>query len=141
MAHLENHDIVFDGKGSRVARLADGSDSRSWYGRSRSRLATGLLLTSPGIPMLFMGEEFLEDKSWSDSNDALLIFWDGLKTDRVMQDYLRFCRELIGLRKHQPALSIRCGERLSRPRREPGRGLPALGGGSGARRGGRGHPG
>ena len=104
VVHLENHDVVFDGKGSRVARLADGSDTRSWYARSRSRLATGLLLTSPGVPMLFMGEEFLEDKSWSDSNNALLIFWDGLKTDKVMQDYLRFCRELIGLRKHQPAL-------------------------------------
>jgi len=61
-------------------------------------------MTSPGIPMLFMGEEFLEDKSWSDSNPDLLLFWDGLKTDKVMQDYLRFCRELIGLRNHQPAL-------------------------------------
>ena len=104
ITHLENHDIVFDGKGPRVARLADGSDSRSWFARSRSRVATGLLMTSPGIPMLFMGEEFLEDKSWSDSNFDLLLFWDGLKTDKVMQDYLRFCRELIALRRHQPAL-------------------------------------
>lgn len=102
--HLENHDIVFDGNSPRVARLADGSNSRSWYARSRSRVATGLLMTSPGIPMVFMGEEFLEDKSWSDSNMDLLLFWDGLKTDKVMQDYLRFCRELIGLRNHQPAL-------------------------------------
>jgi len=104
VVHLENHDIVFDGNSPRVARLADGSNSRSWYARSRSRVATGLLMTSPGIPMLFMGEEFLEDKSWSDSNPDLLLFWDGLKTDKVMQDYLRFCRELIGLRNHQPAL-------------------------------------
>ena len=104
MIHLENHDIVFDGNGPRIARLADGSNSRSWYARSRSRVATGLLMTSPGIPMLFMGEEFLEDKSWSDSNMSLLVFWDGLKTDEVMQDYLRFCRELIGLRNHQPGL-------------------------------------
>jgi 1,4-alpha-glucan branching enzyme len=102
--HLENHDIVFDGKGSRVARLADGSNPRSWFARSRSRLAMGLLMTSPGIPMIFMGEEFLEDKSWSDSNADLLLFWDGLKSDKVMRDYLRFSRELIGLRKHQPAL-------------------------------------
>jgi 1,4-alpha-glucan branching enzyme len=104
ITHLENHDIVFDGKGPRVARLADGSNSRSWYARSRSRVATGLLMTAPGIPMLFMGEEFLEDKVWSDSAQNLLIYWDGLKTDKVMQDYLRFCRELIALRRHQPAL-------------------------------------
>ena len=88
VTHLENHDIVFAGSGPRIAQLADGSNSRSWYARSRSRLATGLLLTSPGIPMIFMGEEFLEDKQWSDSEQSLLIYWDGLNTDRVMQDYL-----------------------------------------------------
>ncbi|MFI5456934.1 MAG: alpha amylase C-terminal domain-containing protein [Isosphaerales bacterium] len=101
---VENHDIVFNGSGPRIARLSDSNDSRSWYARSRSRVATGLLLTAPGIPLLFMGQEFLEDKPWSDSDPDLLIYWDGLKTDQTMQDHLRFCRELIALRKHQPAL-------------------------------------
>ncbi len=41
--------------------------------------------------MLFMGQEFLEDKPWSDTPDpATLICWDGLETDDVMRDYLRF---------------------------------------------------
>jgi 1,4-alpha-glucan branching enzyme len=41
--------------------------------------------------MLFMGQEFLENKPWSDTPDpATRIFWDGLRTDRAMQDYLRF---------------------------------------------------
>lgn len=109
--HLENHDIVRVNNESdrqpRIAALAGGSDSRSWYARSRSRVATGLLLTAPGIPMLFMGQEFLEDKYWSDSPDYYrtnLIWWDGLATDRAMQDFLRFTRELIALRKHQPGL-------------------------------------
>lgn len=101
---VENHDVVFTGNGPRVARLADSSDSRSWYARSRSRVATGLLLTAPGIPMLFMGQEFLEDKPWSDSDKGLLIDWDGLGSDRSMQDHLRFTRELIALRGRQPAL-------------------------------------
>jgi 1,4-alpha-glucan branching enzyme len=101
---VENHDVVFAGNGPRVARLSDANDSRSWYARSRSRVATGLLLTAPGIPLLFMGQEFLEDKQWSDSDKDLLIFWDGLNTDQSMQDHLRFTRELIGLRNHQPAL-------------------------------------
>ena len=48
--HLENHDIVFEGNGQRVARLADGNDTRSWYARSRSRVATGLLMTAPEFP-------------------------------------------------------------------------------------------
>ena len=51
-----------------------------------------------------MGQEFLEDKPWSDSDPDFLIYWDGLNTDQSMQDHLRFCRELIALRMHQPAL-------------------------------------
>jgi 1,4-alpha-glucan branching enzyme len=101
---VENHDIVFDGSGPRIAKLSDSSDARSWYARSRSRVAAGLLLWAPGIPLVFMGQEFLEDKPWSDSNPDLLIYWDGLSSDRAMQDHLRFYRELIALRRHQPAL-------------------------------------
>lgn len=60
---IENHDIVYAGREPRIARLGDGNDPRSWYARSRSRVATGLVLTSPGIPMLFMGQEILADRS------------------------------------------------------------------------------
>jgi 1,4-alpha-glucan branching enzyme len=109
--HLENHDIVRINNESdrqpRIAALADGSNPRSWYARSRSRVANGLLLTAPGIPMLFMGQEFLEDKYWSDSPDhfrSSLIWWDGLDSDKSMRDHLRFVRELIGLRKRLPGL-------------------------------------
>jgi 1,4-alpha-glucan branching enzyme len=68
----------------------------------------GLLLTAPGIPTLFMGQEFLEDEPWSDAPDpTTLIFWDGLRTDRAMQDYLRCTQDLVWLRCRHPAL---CGE-------------------------------
>lgn len=59
---VENHDIVKVAADKRLPALADGSPNhRSWYGRRRSRFATGILLTAPGIPQLFMGQEFLED--------------------------------------------------------------------------------
>jgi hypothetical protein len=77
---IENHDHVYRGRELRIARLADAADSRSWYARSRARVATALLLTAPGIPMLFMGQEILEDKRWSDTPrfpPASLIWWDG----------------------------------------------------------------
>jgi 1,4-alpha-glucan branching enzyme len=54
-----------------------------------------------------MGQEFLEDKYWSDSPDYFadsLIWWDGLKSDRAMQDHLRFIRDLLAVRKGHPAL-------------------------------------
>ncbi len=52
---VENHDIVKVGTDQRIPFLADSTDRRSWYARSRSRFATGILLTAPGIPQLFMG--------------------------------------------------------------------------------------
>jgi len=104
----ENHDIVYRGREQRVARLGDFNNPRSWYGRSRARVATGICLTAPGVPMLFMGQEFLEDKQWADDveNHAnLLLYWAGVEGgDRQMLDHIRFTRELIGLRWRQPAL-------------------------------------
>lgn len=106
--YLENHDrqrLENDNdREPRIAALADTSDSRSWYARSRARVANGLLLTAPGIPMLFMGQEFLEDKYWSDSPDPnALIWWDGLHQDQAMADHLRFMQDLTHLRSRHPA--------------------------------------
>jgi len=112
---IENHDLVMrpkspddTGRMDRIPRVADPSNSHSWWARSRSRVATGVVLTAPGIPMLFMGQEFLEDKQWSDDvsgHPELLIYWNGLSSsDPSQRDFLRFTRELIRLRWQQPAL-------------------------------------
>ncbi|HWY21344.1 MAG TPA: alpha amylase C-terminal domain-containing protein [Candidatus Acidoferrum sp.] len=104
---IENHDLVAVGRDPRIPALADSANARSWYARSRSRFATGLLLTAPGIPQLFMGQEFLEDKQWSwDPKSGNLIWWGGLNStaDRAMADHLRFTQDLIRLRWSQPAL-------------------------------------
>jgi 1,4-alpha-glucan branching enzyme len=102
---MENHDIVYAGRGLRLARLADGSNARSWYARSRSRVATGLLLTAPGIPLLFMGQEILEDKQWSDTPSGdHQIWWAGLESgDKSMVDFHRFTGDLIAMRRNHPA--------------------------------------
>jgi 1,4-alpha-glucan branching enzyme len=105
---VENHDLVEVGRDPRIPTLADGLNHRSWYARSRSRFATGLLLTAPGIPQLFMGQEFLQSYQWSpDPTDPIhLIWWNGLNTgsDKAMVDHLRFTQDLIQLRWNQPAL-------------------------------------
>ena len=104
----ENHDIVYRGREARIARLGHFDDPRSWFGRSRARVATGISLTAPGIPMLFMGQELLEDKQWSDNVEAhedLLLHWAGLDHgDKQMLDHVRFTRELIALRWRLPGL-------------------------------------
>lgn len=104
----ENHDIVYRDREQRVARLGDFNNPRSWFGRSRARVATGIGLTAPGIPMLFMGQEFLEDKQWADDIDHhknLLLHWAGVEAgDKQMLDHIRFTRELLAVRWQQPAL-------------------------------------
>jgi 1,4-alpha-glucan branching enzyme len=104
----ENHDIVYNGREQRVARLGHPDNPRSWFGRSRARVATGISLTAPGIPMLFMGQEFLEDKQWSDNfefHKDLLLHWAGLDIgDKQMVDHVRFTRELLELRWRYPGI-------------------------------------
>ena len=102
---IENHDVVLAGREPRIPKLADGSNSRSWYARSRTRVANALLLTAPGIPQLFMGQEFLEEKPWDpDPNGPNLLEWDRLNDDSDAIDHLRFTQDLIRLRTNQPAL-------------------------------------
>ncbi len=102
----ENHDIVKKGEGLRIPQIADSSDSRSWYARSRSRVALGLTLTAAGIAHIFMGQEFLEDKQWHDQpNSSFQIWWGGLdQGDKSMVDFLRFSRELIAARNRLSGL-------------------------------------
>jgi len=115
---IENHDVTYVGHAdaARVAMLADPSDHRSWYARSRSRVSASLLFAAPGITALFMGQEILEDKLWGDDEQdhpGHLIWWQGLNSNRVMADYLRFTQDLVALRRTQPALRGE-GVRVSR---------------------------
>lgn len=109
--HLENHDRQrvqnTNDREPRIAALGDATNARSWYARSRARVANALLLTAPGIPMIFMGQEILEDKYWTDdpnNHPGHLVWWNGLEQDRAMQDHLQFMRELLQLRHKHPAL-------------------------------------
>jgi 1,4-alpha-glucan branching enzyme len=104
---VENHDLVLAGRDPRLPVLADPSNHRSWYARSRSRVASAILLTAPGIPQIFMGQEFLEDRPWDVLPDGPnLLSWYGLDAsgDSSLRDHLRFTKDLIRLRRDLPAL-------------------------------------
>src|SRR5207302_8730671 len=99
---------VYRDRTHRVPAIADGQEHWAPLTTRRSRAAAALVLTAPGIPMLFMGEEFLEDKDWSDDPQGrtdTLTYWDGVFAgQKPMVDYLRFIQEVIGLRRRHPAL-------------------------------------
>lgn len=116
--YVESHDVAKADRDDpsqiepRIPALANWNDRRDWYARSRSRVAAGLLLTAPGIPMIFMGQEFLEDKPWhtNPARSEFLLYWDGLQTDRAMIDFRRFMADACKLRRNFPAL---CSEGIN----------------------------
>nr|WP_269779626.1 alpha-amylase family glycosyl hydrolase [Propioniciclava soli] len=57
--YTESHDEVANGR-SRVPASVDEGDQSGWAAQKRSTLGAALMLTAPGIPMLFQGQEFLE---------------------------------------------------------------------------------
>ena len=72
VVYTESHDEVANGK-SRIPSEVDVENPDNWYAKKRSTLGLALTMTAPGIPMLFQGQEFLED-GWFQDTDEL--DWD-----------------------------------------------------------------
>jgi 1,4-alpha-glucan branching enzyme len=99
----ENHDKVghpsdsADGKPQvRLPALIDERDNESVYAKKRSTLAAAVVLTSPGIPMLFQGQELLETRVF-DFNHAQKMDWTRSVT---FQGIVQLYRDLIALRRN-----------------------------------------
>jgi 1,4-alpha-glucan branching enzyme len=64
--YTESHDEVSNGK-SRVPEEIWPGNADSWFSRKRSTLGAALVFIAPGIPMIFQGQEFLEDGFFQDT--------------------------------------------------------------------------
>lgn len=94
--YTESHDEVGSASGkSRVPEQIWPGNAGTYYPKKRSTLGAGLVFTSPGIPMLFMGQEFLEDGAWHDN-----IPLDWSKTT-AYAGILQLYTDLITLRRNQ----------------------------------------
>lgn len=91
--YSESHDEVANGK-SRVPEEIWPGNASSYYSKKRSTLAASIVLTSPGIPMLFQGQEFLEDEFFSDDDP---LDWSKLTTFSGIH---ALYRDLIRLRRN-----------------------------------------
>ena len=91
--YSESHDEVANGK-ARIPQQIDPGDTSGYFAKKRSTLAAGLVLTTPGIPMLFEGQEFLED-GWFRDDKAL--DWSKLDSLRGIN---RLYRDLVHLRRN-----------------------------------------
>ncbi len=91
----ESHDEVANGKARIVEEI--GSDQRTKafrYAKRRSALGAAITLTAPGIPMLFMGQEFLEDEWFEDTRP---LDWQRAKQ---FSGIVSLYRDLIALRRN-----------------------------------------
>ena len=59
--YIESHNEVSDG-GQRLTTLIDPSAPTSWLALKKSTLGAAVLFTSPGVPLIFQGEEFVENE-------------------------------------------------------------------------------
>lgn len=91
--YTESHDEVANGH-ARVPEEIWPGNASSWYSRKRSTLGAALVFTAPGIPMIFQGQEFLEDKYFQ---DTVPLDWSKLTTFAGIQ---LLYRDLIRLRRN-----------------------------------------
>ncbi|MGO8838293.1 MAG: alpha-amylase family glycosyl hydrolase [Limisphaerales bacterium] len=95
VAFLESHDVVGDLNGGfRLVTSIDPATPNSYRARKLSTLGTIVTFTSPGIPMLFQGQEMLENQSFDSS---LTVDWTKTNTySGIVQLY----RDLINARRN-----------------------------------------
>lgn len=64
--YTESHDEVANGK-SRVAEEIMPGAADHWFAKKRTTLGAALVMTAPGIPMIFQGQEMLADGAFVDT--------------------------------------------------------------------------
>jgi 1,4-alpha-glucan branching enzyme len=96
--YTESHDADANG-GTRVPTQIDPQDPTSFWAKKRSSLGAALVLTAPGIPMLFQGQEFLETLWFSDDH---YLDWSNVDTHAGI---VELYRDLIRLRRNENLLT------------------------------------
>lgn len=104
--YTESHDEVANGR-QRVPSEVSSADPEDRYAQKRSTLAAALVFTSPGIPMLFQGQEFLQDGWFQDSQP---LDW---QLAQEHEGILRLYSDLIHLRLNKRGTTRGlCGQRV-----------------------------
>lgn len=91
--YSDSHDSAANG-GARLSEEISPGNPDSVYSQRRSLTAAALVLTAPGVPMLFQGQEFLEGGSFND--------WQALEWGRAekLHGIVAAHKHLIALRKN-----------------------------------------
>ena len=97
--YTENHDQVGHPPGqSRLPTMIDINNHESIFAKKRSTLAAAIMLTSPGIPMIFQGQEMLETRAFGFNIPTNMDF--GRADDPSVKGIVQMYRDLIALRRN-----------------------------------------
>ena len=96
--YTESHDEDANGH-SRVPEEIWPGNAGSWYSKKRSTLGAGIVFTSPGIPMIFEGQEFLENGYFQ---DTVPVDWTKTTT---YAGILSMYHDMIALRRNTAGLT------------------------------------
>jgi 1,4-alpha-glucan branching enzyme len=93
VVYSDSHDTAANG-GARLNEEITPGNPSSLYARKRSLLASTVVLTAPGIPMLLQGQEFMQGGSFND--------WQALEWDKAEQfkGIVEATAHMIALRKN-----------------------------------------
>ena len=102
----ESHDEIANGR-ERVPEEIWPGNVDSWFSKKRSTLGAAIVLTSPGIPMIFEGQELLEDRWFQ---DKVPIDWSRTEGENGI---LSMYRDLIALRRNRSGVTRGlCGQNI-----------------------------
>lgn len=94
--YTESHDEVANGR-SRIPEEIWPGHADSWFSKRRAALGIALTLTGAGVPMIFQGQEFLEDGWFSDTDP---LDWQKSETNADLrtqvQQWIALRRNLSG---------------------------------------------
>ena len=91
--YADSHDSASNGAARLCEQIAPGK-SHELFARKQSLIAATLVLTAPGVPMLFQGQEFMEGGSFND--------WQALDWEKAQRfaGITEAYKHLIALRKN-----------------------------------------
>lgn len=101
--YIESHDEA--GNFERLTVAIDSANPYGFWARSRGKLAQGLALLAPGVPMFLMGGEWFEEAKFGSSSSERI---DWAKA-AARQPSVQFFRDAIGVRRSN------CGLRSDAP--------------------------
>jgi 1,4-alpha-glucan branching enzyme len=99
VVYSDSHDTAANGASRLNEEITPGNPG-SLYARQRSLLASAVVLTAPGIPMLLQGQEFMQGGSFTD--------WDALDWEKADQfkGIVEATKHMVALRKNMHGNTI-----------------------------------